>query len=139
MDRRSWLWRRKSSDKSPSGETESSGSISSHSERFSDDQAIPNHSIQSPEVTSKASNDEELNDSVSVKALSAKLSEALLNIRAKEDLVKQHSKVAEEAVTGWEKAEAEVLALKKQVDATAQKNLVLEERTVHLDGDLKSV
>lgn len=62
--------------------------------------AIPNHSIQSPEVTSKASNDEELNDSVSVKALSAKLSEALLNIRAKEDLVKQHSKVAEEAVTG---------------------------------------
>lgn len=38
MDRRSWLWRRKSSEKSPSGETESSGSLSSHSERFSDDQ-----------------------------------------------------------------------------------------------------
>lgn len=37
MDRRSWLWRRKSSEKSP-GETESSGSISSLSERFSDDQ-----------------------------------------------------------------------------------------------------
>lgn len=63
--------------------------------------AIPSHSIQSPEVTSKAaSNDEELNDSASVKALSAKLSEALLNIRAKEDLVKQHAKVAEEAVSG---------------------------------------
>jgi hypothetical protein len=37
MDRRSWLWRRKSSEKSP-GETESTGSVSSHSERFSDDQ-----------------------------------------------------------------------------------------------------
>lgn len=37
MDRRSWLWRRKSSEKSP-GETESSGSLSSHSERFSDEQ-----------------------------------------------------------------------------------------------------
>jgi len=37
MDRRSWLWRRKSSEKSP-GETDSSGSISSRSERFSDDQ-----------------------------------------------------------------------------------------------------
>lgn len=37
MDRRSRLWRRKSSEKSP-GETESSGSMSSHSERFSDDQ-----------------------------------------------------------------------------------------------------
>jgi len=37
MDRRSWLWRRKSSLKSP-GETESSGSMSSPSERFYDDQ-----------------------------------------------------------------------------------------------------
>lgn len=39
MDKRSWLWRRKSSEKSPSGETDSSaGSVSSHSERCSDDQ-----------------------------------------------------------------------------------------------------
>lgn len=37
MDRRSWLWKRKSSEKSPS-ESESSGSLSSHSERYSDDQ-----------------------------------------------------------------------------------------------------
>lgn len=40
MDRRSWLWRRKSSEKSP-GETESSGS--SHSERFYDDQVCCLH------------------------------------------------------------------------------------------------
>lgn len=39
MENRSWLWRKKSSEKSP-GETESSGSVSSHSERFSDDQVI---------------------------------------------------------------------------------------------------
>jgi hypothetical protein len=37
MAGRSWPWRKKSSEKSP-GETESSGSISSHSERFSDEQ-----------------------------------------------------------------------------------------------------
>lgn len=37
MDPRSWLWKRKSPEKSP-GETESSGSVSSHSERYSDDQ-----------------------------------------------------------------------------------------------------
>ncbi|CAH9070315.1 unnamed protein product [Cuscuta europaea] len=136
MEKRSWLWRKKSADKVPSGETESSGSISSHSERFSDDQAIPNHTIQSPEVTSKTtSNDDEHNESV--KSLSAKLSEALLNIRAKEDLVKQHSKVAEEAVSGWEKAEAEVLVLKKQVEAATEKNTVLEHRTTQLDGALK--
>lgn len=39
MDRRSWLWRRKSSEKSP-GETESSGSVSSYSERYSDDKVL---------------------------------------------------------------------------------------------------
>ncbi|KAL2498470.1 MFS domain-containing protein [Abeliophyllum distichum] len=38
MDMRSWLWHQKLSEKSPNGETESSGSIASHSERFSDDQ-----------------------------------------------------------------------------------------------------
>ncbi|KAL0423824.1 UNVERIFIED_CONTAM: Filament-like plant protein 3 [Sesamum radiatum] len=92
--------------------------------------------IQSPEVTSKAAPPgDELNDSV--KALSEKLSEALLNIRSKEDLVKQHAKVAEEAVSGWERAENEVSVLKKQNDALAQKNSILEERVGHLDGALK--
>lgn len=131
MDRRSWLWRRKSS---PSGETESSaGSISSH---FSDDQVLLNHSIQSPEVTSKTvPTDEELNETA--KTLSAKLSEALVNIREKEDLVKQHAKVAEEAVSGWEKAEAEVLIQKRLVETANQKNTILEEHINHLDGALK--
>lgn len=35
-----------------------------------------------------------------MKTLTEKLSAALLNISAKEDLVKQHAKVAEEAVSG---------------------------------------
>jgi len=35
-----------------------------------------------------------------VKILTDKLAAALLNISAKEDLVKQHAKVAEEAVSG---------------------------------------
>ncbi|KAI7743544.1 hypothetical protein M8C21_000743, partial [Ambrosia artemisiifolia] len=136
MDRRSWLWRRKSSEKSP-GETESSaGSMSSHSERFSDDQLYSNQSFQSPEVTSKAElQPEELEGSV--KTLSQKLSEALLNISLKEDLVKQHSKVAEEAVEGWEKAESEVLALKQQVEVLTLRNSTLEDRVSHLDGALK--
>lgn len=142
MDRRSWLWRRKSSDKSP-GETESSGSgsgsvsISSPSERFSDDQlAYSNQSRQSPEVTSKAApQEEDVNDSV--KILAEKLSAALANVSAKEELAQQHAKVAEEAVTGWEKAEEEVITLKHQLDAATKKNLSLEDRIVHLDGALK--
>ncbi|RDX95134.1 Filament-like plant protein 3, partial [Mucuna pruriens] len=141
MDRRSWLWRRKSSEKSP-GETESSGSISSLSERFSDDQVYPTQAALSPEVTSKA--DEEVStpkkskeEVTDVKILTDKLAAALLNISAKEDSVKQHAKVAEEAVSGWEKAENEVSSLKQQFDAARQKNTLLEDRVGHLDGALK--
>ncbi|KAJ9673622.1 hypothetical protein PVL29_023273 [Vitis rotundifolia] len=139
MEKRKWLWKRKSSEKSP-GETESSGSISSHSERYSDDQdglkSSPNHSTQSPEVTSKvATSGDEVN--ANVKSLTEKLSAALLNVGAKDDLVKQHAKVAEEAVAGWEKAENEVVVLKQQLEAAVQENLVLEDRVSRLDGALK--
>ncbi|KAJ0024543.1 hypothetical protein Pint_08180 [Pistacia integerrima] len=139
MEKRKWLWKRKSSERSP-GETESSGSISSHSERYSDDQealkASPNHSAQSPEVTSKAvSNGEDINDSV--RTLTEKLSAALVNVSAKEDLVKQHAKVAEEAIAGWEKAENEVGVLKQKLEAAVQQNSTLEARVSHLDGALK--
>ncbi|KAJ7945140.1 filament-like plant protein [Quillaja saponaria] len=135
MDRRSWLWRKKSSEKSPSYKTESSGSISSHSERFYDDQAYPSHTMQSPEVTSKAASNDEISDNM--KTLAEKLSAALSDISAKEDLVQQHAKVAEEAVSGWEKAENEVLFLKQQLESTNKKNSTLEDRVTHLDGALK--
>ncbi|XP_038989834.1 uncharacterized protein LOC103701393 [Phoenix dactylifera] len=141
MDRRSWLWRRKSSEKSPS-DSESSGSMSSHSERCSDDQeamkgspnnASPNHA-QMLEVSSNIG-DSEVHETA--KSLTEKLSAALLNIRAKEELVKQHAKVAEEAVSGWEQAETEVSALKLQLEAANKKNSALEDRIEHLDDALK--
>ncbi|KAJ6939267.1 hypothetical protein NC651_005642 [Populus alba x Populus x berolinensis] len=139
MEKRKWLWKRKSSERSP-GETDSSGSISSHSERFSDDQdpskASPTDSAQSPEVTSKTiTTDEDVNDKM--KSLTDKLSAALVNVSAKDDLVKQHVKVAEEAVAGWEKAENEVTALKKQLEVAIQQKAGLEDRVSHLDGALK--
>ncbi|ONM23901.1 Filament-like plant protein 3 [Zea mays] len=131
MDRRSWLWRRKSTDKSP-GETETSAS-----EKITDEQdsakSSPN-STRSPEITSKELEDD--ND-VKVKVLSERLSSVVLDVRAKDDLVKQHSKVAEEAVLGWEKAEKEISSLKAQLSAATAKNSALEDRLVHLDGALK--
>ncbi|XP_015058241.1 filament-like plant protein isoform X3 [Solanum pennellii] len=140
MEKRKWLWKRRPSDKSP-GETESSGSLSSYSERYSDEQQdalkeFPDHDKQSPEVTSKsASIDDESKESL--RCLTEKLSAALVNVSAKEDLVKQHAKVAEEAIAGWEKAENEVAVLKQQLDAAVQQNLTLEVRVSHLDGALK--
>ncbi|KAM7259924.1 hypothetical protein ACFE04_015665 [Oxalis oulophora] len=137
MDRKSWLWRRKSSEKSPAGETESSGSLSSLSERFSDDQAFATHSSQSPESSSKPIHIDEQQINHRVKTLTEKLSAALLNISAKEDLVNQHSKVAEEAISGWEKAGKEASALKQQLEIAIRKNSSLEDRIGHLDGALK--
>ncbi|ONK77509.1 uncharacterized protein A4U43_C02F7320 [Asparagus officinalis] len=146
MDPKSWLWRRKSSDKSP-GETESSGSASSHSERYSDDQeglraspsdsspidSSPNHA-ESAEI-SPNNRGNEIHETV--KSLTEKLSAAILDISAKEALVKQHSKVAEEAVSGWEKTESEVAVLKQQLEATTQQNSILEDKISHLDEALK--
>lgn len=61
--------------------------------------ASPNSNTQSPEVSSKAStNSEDVNNSITT--LTQKLSAALVNVSAKEDLVKQHAKVAEEAIAG---------------------------------------
>lgn len=63
-------------------------------------QTLSNLNTQSPEVTCKASPSDEQILNESLKTLSEKLSQALLNIRAKEELVNQHAKVAEEAVSG---------------------------------------
>ncbi|CAA6667683.1 unnamed protein product [Spirodela intermedia] len=136
MDRRSWLWRRKSSEKIP-GETESSGSASSQSERCSDDQDVSKTSpddAQSPEVSSHV---ESCVDDDTVKILTDKLSAALRKVRAKDDLVKQHAKVAEEAISGWEKADKEAASLKQQLETALQNNSTLEDKINHLDGALK--
>ncbi|XP_076957779.1 filament-like plant protein [Bidens hawaiensis] len=77
----------------------------------------------------------DMNDSF--KSLTEKLSAALVNVGAKEDLVKQHAKVAEEAVAGWEKTENEAATLRQQLEAAVQQNLALEVKTNHLDAALK--
>ncbi|KAL8467107.1 hypothetical protein ACS0TY_035982 [Phlomoides rotata] len=131
MEKRKWPWKRKSC------ESESSESVSSHSGRYSDEQESlkesPNDNSQTAEATTIS--DDEMKESVRV--LTEKLSAALANVSAKEDLVKQHAKVAEEAVAGWEKAESEGAALKKQLEVAVQQNVSLEVKTSHLDSALK--
>lgn len=70
--------------------------IEQEASRASPVSSSPNNA-QSPEVTSKIVN-REVHETV--KSLNEKLSAALSSISAKEDLVKQHAKVAEEAVAG---------------------------------------
>lgn len=54
---------------------------------------------QSPELISKPVTREE-EATADIKILTERLSAALLNVSLKEDLAKQHAKVAEEAVSG---------------------------------------
>ncbi|KAK1576405.1 hypothetical protein Q3G72_013516 [Acer saccharum] len=69
--------------------------------------------------------------------LKGKLSAALSEINSKDNLVQQHAKVAEDSVLGWEKAEAEALLLKRQLESVTFLKLTAEDRASHLDGALK--
>ncbi|KAG0555687.1 hypothetical protein KC19_12G188500 [Ceratodon purpureus] len=151
--RRSWPWKKKSNDKVSAASDVGPSPVPSKS--------YDNHQIweyQQPDVPShqrqlspmKASGLQDrsrlavdeargqwLQSEERAKVLSEKLSNALGEITSKDNLVKQHVKVAEEAVSGWEKAEAEAVSLKVQLDAALQQKLATEDRVAHLDGALK--
>ncbi|CAK9880424.1 unnamed protein product [Sphagnum jensenii] len=121
--RRSWPWKKKS----PSEKLATNASVVSAG-------TSPNSSSlfeeQQPQQQQQQSEDK-------AKSVSEQLATALADITIKDNLVKQHIKVAEEAVSGWEKAEAEAVALKLQLDAALQQKLATEDRVAHLDGALK--
>ncbi|KAM3273528.1 hypothetical protein ACQJBY_043018 [Aegilops geniculata] len=94
----------------------------------------PQHG-QSLESYLSINGDEETKETM--KSLNEKLAAALLAISDKEDLVKQHAKVTEEAVAGWEQAEVEATAIKKLLEAASHRNDYLEGQVSHLDKALK--
>ncbi|CAA7396950.1 unnamed protein product [Spirodela intermedia] len=71
------------------------------------------------------------------RSLAEELAAALMSVHVKEELVREHARVSEDAVSGWEKAEKEAASLRDQLEATARKNSSLEDRVVQLDGALK--
>ncbi|CAK9862285.1 unnamed protein product, partial [Sphagnum jensenii] len=114
--RRSWPWKKKSSDKVAASLDVSARMLQHHTQ---------------------AANEARQQSGERVKSVSEQLADALADITMKDNLVKQHAKVAEEAVCGWEKAEAEAVALKQQLDTALQQKLATEDRAAHLDGALK--
>lgn len=150
MDRRSWPWKKKSSDKSEktAAATDSgSGTLaSSGTQADKDNYKKPNYvqiSVESYshltglEVQVKTYEQQVQTLEDQIKELNEKLSAANSEMTTKENLVKQHAKVAEEAVSGWEKAEAEALALKNHLESVTLSKLTAEDRASHLDGALK--
>ncbi|CAI8600088.1 unnamed protein product [Vicia faba] len=157
MDRR-WPWKKKASDKVVNEKTE--GLVDSSDVSNQDNNKKSNHVQISVESYSNLS---DLEDQVKlyeqkvktydeqvqtyeekvqtledeIKEMNERLSAANTEINTKESMVKQHAKVAEEAVSGWEKAEAEALALKDHLESVTLSKLTVEDRASHLDGALK--
>ncbi|XP_021714336.1 filament-like plant protein 7 [Chenopodium quinoa] len=117
-DHKSWLWRKKPSEKTISV---------AELEIASKENEEKMHVL----LAEKAELERDLKD------LGDKLSSALAECSAKDDLVKKHSTTAKDALAGWEKAEAKVLSLKEELDETLKERDISEERTRHLDAALK--
>lgn len=118
-ENKSWLWRKRSSEKS----------------------IVITDKV---DLTSKG-NEEEIHVLLAEKAelerdlrdLSDKLSSALSECDAMDELAKKHAKTAQEALAGWEKAEAKAFSLKQELDEALKQREICEERTTHLDAALK--
>lgn len=184
MDRRSWPWKKKSSDKDKSGADKAivvSESVSVPASAGSQGDKVKQDSYKKPNYVQisvesyshltgledqvksyedqlksyddqvksydeqvKKYEDQQLvyeeqikNLEDEVKDLNEQLSAAHDEITTKENVVKQHAKVAEDAVSGWEKAEAEAATLKNHLESVTLLKLTAEDKASHLDGALK--
>ncbi|CAI9763782.1 unnamed protein product [Fraxinus pennsylvanica] len=158
MDKRSWPWKRKSSDKqlaekAPIPSTASSDGAATQADQTKQDNKKPKYvqiSMESyahltgleDQVKSYDEQVKSYDEQVKIlegeiQDLNEKLSAAHSEMTDKENLVKQHAKVAEEAVSGWEKAESEAAELKNHLESVTLLKLTAEDRASHLDGALK--
>lgn len=72
-----------------------------------------------------------------LKILNEKLSSALAESNAKDDIAKKQTSIAREAIAGWEKAETDAIELKQELDKAIQQRVAGEERLNCLDSALK--
>ncbi|CBI32383.3 unnamed protein product, partial [Vitis vinifera] len=73
----------------------------------------------------------------SMKNLNEKLAAVVDESKTKDDLVTKYARMAEEAIAGREKAEAEALSLKQELDEALNLGVAAKERLSHLDAALK--
>ncbi|XP_020217109.1 filament-like plant protein 7 [Cajanus cajan] len=118
MDHKSWLWGKKATQKT----------------NLATDKANLN-SKENGEVQAPLTDKEKLEKDL--KRLNDKLAFTLSECNAKDEQLKKQTKIVEEAVAGWEKAEAEILSMKQHLEESIQQQLVYEERVAQLDGALK--
>ncbi|XAR74006.1 hypothetical protein NMG60_11008155 [Bertholletia excelsa] len=119
MDTKSWIWKKKSTQKT----------------------TVPADKLNISQRRDEEEVQKLLNDKAQlegeIKILNEKLSSALSDCNAKDDLVEKHAKMAKEAHAGWEKAKEEAMSWKQEVDHVLQQKVAGEETLTHLDMALK--
>ncbi|KAI3789297.1 hypothetical protein L2E82_02090 [Cichorium intybus] len=73
-----------------------------------------------------------------IKNLHEQVACLLCECNAKDELMAEHLKTAQEAITGKEKAETEVAIWKQELEDTLQQNIAAYERLVHLNASFKN-
>lgn len=119
MDHKPWLWKKKASEKSILGADKVNLCETGNVEKIQDLQR------ENAELERE------------IRSLSEKLSSALSECSAKDELMKRNAKMAKEALGGWEKVESEAMLLKQQLDEVLMQNIAGEERIINLDMALK--
>ncbi|BAF15995.1 filament-like plant protein 7 [Oryza sativa Japonica Group] len=112
MDNKTWLWRKKSSERTIS--TKNKANISERE--------------QEKEKIARLER--------SLQCLNEQISFAQAECVEKDAILAKQAKVAEEAILGWEKAEGEAIAIKTQLDDTLDQKAAIEQRICHLDEAL---
>ncbi|KAE8722396.1 Filament-like plant protein 7, putative isoform 2 [Hibiscus syriacus] len=119
MDQKTWLWRKKASEKIILSTDKINLSVEDNKDE-----------IQTLVEDRRALENE-------LKILNNKLSSALSESSSKDELVKKHEKVAMEAVVGKGKVEVEAVLLKQERNEALQMTVACEERLTRLDAALK--
>ncbi|XP_052196488.1 filament-like plant protein 4 [Diospyros lotus] len=118
MDHKTWLWKKKSTEKA-----------------IVADKVNISHKGNGEEIQTLLNDKAELERNL--KTLNEELSSAISECNAKDYLVETHAKMAQEALSAWEKAEAETTLLKQELSEIMQQRVAGEERLTHLDMALK--
>ncbi|XP_009367334.2 filament-like plant protein 7 [Pyrus x bretschneideri] len=121
MDHKPWLWRKKAADKTNAAAEGDKVNVSVKG----NEEEVEAHQAEKAELENN------------LKALSDKLASALSECNSKDALVKKHAKMAQDAVQGWEKVEANAGFLKHELDKSFQVRAAGEERIAQLDEALK--
>ncbi|XVE93394.1 hypothetical protein REPUB_Repub01dG0188200 [Reevesia pubescens] len=118
MDHKTWLWRKKSSEKI----IVATDKVDISLKRIDEEEQMPPMEGGRDRI---------------VKNLNEKLASVLLDCHAKDDLVTKNVKMAPEANAGWEKAEVDAIFLKKELDETLGQGKLANEKLTHSGAALK--